>query len=156
MPRPTTASLREFLFDVARAESGLPVDPPILRALALVDALEAPCATRSAAAYSRRLAREAIMLACRRPEREARAAWLRVNNATGSDVDHTGEWLVALRAELEQIIAPRAADRAAYRAEGSPRSRATAMSHLSDVELSYQRELQVMFARTDASRGVTA
>ena len=49
MPRPTTASLREFLSDVARVDIGLPVDPPILRALALVDALEAPYATRGCA-----------------------------------------------------------------------------------------------------------
>ena len=151
--RPTTASLREFLSDVARAESGLPVDPPILRALALADALEAPYATRSAAAYSRRLAREAVMLASRRPEREARAAWRRLNNATGADVDHTGEWLVALRAELELIIAPRAADRAAYRAEGSPRP---AASHLSRDEQAYHRELRSMFRLHDALREIDA
>ena len=68
-------------------------------------------------------------------------------------MDHTGEWLVALRAEIELIIAPRAADRAAYLADGSPRPVA---SGLSRDEQAYHRELRSMFRLHDALREIDA
>ena len=155
MPRPTTAALNEFLDSIARSDTGLPVDPPIFRALALAAAHTAPYATRSAAAYSRRLAREVVMVAVLRPEAEARAAWLRLSNATTAAVDPSGDWLDALRAQFELIIAPRAADRAEYQASLVGRRPAATAAHLSPFELAYHREVRAMFTADRAPVATT-
>lgn len=146
-PAPTTSDLRGFL-----AALGTDSDAAILRAVALIDALEAPYATPSRRAHVRRVAREVVLLAVRGEATSsidiaaARVdADARLSSAVDTTVDCDGStFYEEIRACVREIRATTDSHRrdsrvVALRAAGD-------LSHLSELERSYHRELRAMFA----------
>ena len=146
-PAPTTSDLRAFL-----AGLGSDTDKSVLRAVACIDALQAPYATASRRAHVRRVARELVLLAVQGEATSsvdisaARvAADERLSLAVDSTVDCDGStFFEDIRGCIREIRATTDSHRrdsriVALRATGD-------LSHLSELERAYHRELRAMFA----------
>lgn len=150
-PVPTTAELRAFLASV-----GPDSDAAIRRAVATVDALKAPYATASRRAHVRRVARELVVLAVRGEATSsidlsvARvAADHRFALAVDSTVDCDGSaFYNDLRGCIREIRATTdSMRREAREVRASSAKPAGDLSHMSQLERDYHRELRTMFAR---------
>lgn len=152
-PAPTTSELRAFLSGL-----GPDSDAAILRAVRCIDELVAPYATASRRAHVRRVARELVMLAvCGEAVSSidlsvARvAADQRFSQAVDSTVDCDGSTFYdELRGCIREIRATTDNMRRAARGARITGARESGdLSHMSQLERDYHRELRAML---DAQR----
>jgi hypothetical protein len=149
---PTTSDLRAFLAGLSPD-----TDAAILRAVAIIDALKAPYASASRRAHVRRVARELVVLAVRGESTDPLAlgaarsdADARLSAAVDTTVDCDGStFYEEIRSCIREIRATTDSMRHAARDARVAAERKPDLSHMSQLERDYHREVRAMF---DAQR----
>ena len=151
-PAPTTSDLRAFLAGLTPD-----CDAAILRAVRTIDELVAPYATASRRAHVRRVARELVVLAVRGEASDSMdlsaarvAADGRLSAAVDSTIDCDGStFYEEIRSCIREIRATTDSMRHAARDARVAAERKPNLSHMSQLERDYHREVRAML---DAQR----